>query len=391
MALTPARGNERIISCTFLRVFYRINRMKKNPTILIVDDNPENLGVLGSIVTENGYIPGFAANGTVALASIKEECPNLILLDIMMPSMDGFELCRRLKQNATLADIPIIFLTAKTEKDDVIAGLELGAVDYVTKPFNKKELSTRINTHLELQAAKEKLREALATKDRLFSIIGHDLGNIFVGLQCLSKLLVDERTQADVKEREENLQMLVQAANDGYDLLTNLLNWSRSQSGILQAHPITLVLQDSVCRNIELQHDKAYHKEIGIVADVNENISVFADGNMLDTILRNLISNAIKFTRESGTVQITAEQIKDNLVEISFADTGIGIKPEDIDKLFLTTNIAHTYGTAGEKGHGLGLVLCKELVEKCGGTIGVETEVGKGSRFYVHLLIKQSI
>ena len=365
--------------------------MKKNPTILIVDDNPENLGVLGSIVTENGYIPGFAANGTVALASIKEECPNLILLDIMMPSMDGFELCRRLKQNATLADIPIIFLTAKTEKDDVIAGLELGAVDYVTKPFNKKELSTRINTHLELQAAKEKLREALATKDRLFSIIGHDLGNIFVGLQCLSKLLVDERTQADVKEREENLQMLVQAANDGYDLLTNLLNWSRSQSGILQAHPITLVLQDSVCRNIELQHDKAYHKEIGIVADIDENISVFADGNMLDTILRNLISNAIKFTRESGTVQITAEQIKDNLVEISFADTGIGIKPEDIDKLFLTTNIAHTYGIAGEKGHGLGLVLCKELVEKCGGTIGVETEVGKGSRFYVHLLIKQSI
>ena len=307
----------------------------------------------------------------------------------MMPDIDGFEVCRRLKQDATLADIPIIFLTAKTKKDDVIAGLELGAVDYVTKPFNQKELSTRINTHLELQAAKDELREALATKDQLFSIIGHDLGSIFVGLECLTKLLVNQGRQVDVKEREYYLQMLMQAATDGYDLLTNLLNWSKSQTGQLQASPTTLVLQDSICRNIELQHDKAYHKEIGIVADVDKNISIFADGNMLDTILRNLISNAIKFTQESGAVRIIAEQIENNLVEISVADTGIGIKPEDIDKLFRATNIAHTYGTAGEKGNGLGLVLCKELIDKCGGTIGVETEVGKGSRFYVRLPIKQ--
>jgi len=108
---------------------------------------------------------------------------------------------------------------------------------------------------------------------------------------------------------------------------------------------------------------------------------------MLDTVLRNLISNAIKFTQESGTVRVTAEQIEDNLVEISVADTGIGIKPEDINKLF-RVNIACTYGTAGETGNGFGLVLCKELVEKCGGFIGVEGEIGKRSRFYVRLPIK---
>jgi len=178
--------------------------------------------------------------------------------------------------------------------------------------------------------------------------------------------------------------MLKQAATQGYDLLTNLLNWSRSQTGRLQANPTTLVLQDSIFRNIKLQLDKAERKEIDVIALVDEDIVVFTDENMLDTVLRNLISNAIKFTQKSGTVRITAEQVKDNLVEISVIDTGIGVKPENIDKLF-KTNIAQTFGTAGEKGNGLGLVLCKELVEKCGGTIGVESEVGKGSRFYVRL------
>jgi signal transduction histidine kinase len=354
--------------------------MKRKQTILFVDDNPKNLGILGTVLAESEHSLYFAKNGTLALDIAKNKHPDLILLDIMMPDMDGFEVCRRLKQDPLLAEIPIIFLTAKTEKDDVIAGLELGAVDYVTKPFNKKELLTRVNTHLELQAAKEELRESLATKNQLFSIIGHDLGNILYGLQGFAEILMDKETQSDVKERETNLQMLKQGATEGYDLLTNLLNWSRSQTGRLQANPTTLILQDLVSRNIRLQFDKAEHKEIDIIALIDEDITVFADENMLNTVLRNLISNALKFTQKSGTIRITAKQ--DNKVEISVTDTGIGIKPENIDKLF-QTNIANTYGTAGEKGNGLGLVLCKELVEKCAGTIAVESEVGKGSCFYV--------
>ncbi|MDM8559347.1 response regulator [Candidatus Parabeggiatoa sp. HSG14] len=139
--------------------------MKKKQSVLIVDDNPENLAVLGSIVAENGYIPSFATGGTTALASIKKKRPDLILLDVMMPDIDGFEVCQQIKQDAKLAEIPIIFLTAKTEKEDVIAGLELGAVDYVTKPFNKSELLTRINTHIELQTIKNELKEALIAKE----------------------------------------------------------------------------------------------------------------------------------------------------------------------------------------------------------------------------------
>jgi len=382
--------------------------MKKKQTILIVDDDPKNLRFLGNLVTENGHISGFAISGTEALDYTKEKCPDLILLDIMMPDIDGFEVCRRLKQDVRLADIPIIFLSAKTEKEDVIAGLELGAVDYVTKPFNKKELITRINTHLELQAAKEELREALAakekafvvkeealtakeealaTKDKLFSIIGHDLGSIFGGLQGLAELLMNEEKQSDVEKRKNWLQTLMQATGNGYDLLTNLLNWSRSQTGGLQFNPTKVVLQYLMVRNVESQYEKAYRKGIEIVADVDENLSIFTDTNMLDTVLRNLISNAIKFTKVSGTVRVTAEKIENNLVEISVADTGIGIKPEDIDKLF-QVNLGRTYGTDGEKGNGLGLVLCQELIEQCGGTIVVESEVGAGSRFYMRFPIK---
>jgi len=189
--------------------------MKRKRTILVVDDNPENLSILGTVLAESNRSLYFAKNGAFALNIVKKKHPDLILLDIMMPDMDGFEVCRQLKQDAKWAEIPIIFLTAKTEKDDVIAGLELGAVDYVTKPFNKKELLTRVNTHLELQAAKKDLQEALvekdealSTKDKLFSIIGHDLGNIFYGLQGLAGILVDKKPPLDVKAREKTFKCL---------------------------------------------------------------------------------------------------------------------------------------------------------------------------------------
>jgi len=358
--------------------------------ILIVDDEPNNLDVLRNCLNEAGFKVSVVDSGETALKLFEHIKPALVLLDVMMQGMDGFEVCRRLKQDPTSADIPIIFLTAKLEKNDIIAGLKLGAVDYVTKPFSQEELLVRVNTHLELQATKEGLHkalaekeEALATKNKLFSIIGHDLGNIFYGLQGFAELLVEE-PELDIKTREEYLQTLKQAATDGYDLLTNLLNWSRSQTGKLQPYLTTLVLRDLVQRNIELQHNKANSKEINVVEFVDKNITVYADENMLNTVLRNLISNAIKFTPKSGAVRITAKPIKDNVVEISIADTGVGIKSEDINKMF-QVNMVRTCGTSGEQGNGLGLVLCKELIEKCNGTIGIESEVEEGSRFYVRL------
>ncbi|RKZ72771.1 MAG: hybrid sensor histidine kinase/response regulator [Candidatus Parabeggiatoa sp. nov. 1] len=374
--------------------------MSQKSLILIVDDHPHNLQVLGNILKKEGYSPALTQNGVQALEFVKKKQPYLILLDIMMPEMSGLEVCRKLKQSPATKDIPVIFLTAKTETEDIVEGLELGAVDYVTKPFNHRELMARINTHIELKTAKqlivlqkeqlkqtvEELKQANATKDKLFSIITHDLKNLFNALLGFSEELVNNNN-LDTEGRQD-IQVIQQTSKQGYKLLKNLLEWAKSQTGKTAFQPTTFNLKAIVAINIELLTNNAQSKNITILSDILETTLVFADENMLNTVLKNLLSNAIKFTPANGTVAISCEE-KDTEVEISISDTGIGIKPEDIDKLF-KIDVSHTtIGTGKEEGTGLGLILCKELVEKNGGSIWVEGEEGKGSRFYIRLPSQQ--
>jgi signal transduction histidine kinase len=189
---------------------------------------------------------------------------------------EGTEVCKQLKRDATLSEIPVIFMSAKTEKEEVIQGLELGAVDYVTKPFNSKELMTRVNTHLELKAANEKLKQFIATKDKFFAIIAHDLINLFSALLTLSSLLVKKKAQIGAEEKENFLQSIRRASQQGHDLLKNLLDWSRSQTGAIQVTPVTLNLKEIVYRNIELLDENAQTKNINIFVYIDIT-SVFAD------------------------------------------------------------------------------------------------------------------
>ena len=357
--------------------------------ILIVDDNPENLSILGKLLGRNDRNLIFAKNGITALDFAKRKNPDLILLDIMMPKMDGFEVCRRLKQDAILADIPIIFLTAKIEPEDIVAGLRLGAVDYITKPFSQEELFTRVNTHIELQATKKALmialaakEEALTTKDRFFSIISHDLSNLFNGLLGFTSLLVEGDVQE--KKKEYYIQNLFQATETGYDLLKNLLEWSKSQTGKIEVNTVSIILKDIVFKNIDLYKAKAEAKSIVLSVKIKNDIVVFADLNMLDTVIRNLLSNAIKFSKPDSVIKIISEKFEE-LIELSIIDDGVGIEKEDINELFKIDKIYTTVGTNEEIGNGLGLILCKEFIEKNGGTIGVESEIGKGSRFYIRI------
>lgn len=363
----------------------------KQSLVLVVDDNPQNLKVLGNTLRENGLRVAIAKNGAGALALVKKNPPDLILLDVMMPEMDGFEVCKRLKQQAATKEIPVIFLTAKIEKEDIIEGLEVGAVDYVTKPFNIKELMARVHTHLELKAArdtiflqKEELKQANAAKDKFFSIISHDLGNLFNTLIGFSSLLVTQNKQLSALQKEDSIQRLLRVSQKGYSLLRNLLEWSRSQTGTIASKPATLNLKEIAAENIELLSSNAKAKSIKLFSSVSDTNTVFADKNMLDTVIRNLLSNAIKFTSANGQVEIASKE-KDSEINILISDTGVGIKPEDIDKLF-RIDVSHTtIGTGEEKGTGLGLILCKDFVEKNGGTLWVESEIGKGSRFCIRL------
>jgi signal transduction histidine kinase len=365
--------------------------MNKQSLVLIVDDNPQNLKVLGNTLWENKISPIIVKNGADALRLLKKKKPDLILLDVMMPKMDGFEVCKRLKQNAATKDIPVIFLTAKTEIENIIEGLEVGGVDYIAKPFNPRELMARVNTHLELKAArdtillqKEALKQANAAKDKFFAIISHDLGNLFNVLIGFGSILITKKNRLNLDQKEEFLQLMLESSKKGHNLLRNLLAWSKSQTNNIVSNPTLLNLQQIVNDNIELSSSQASSKNLKLFSSVSDDITVFADKNMLNTVIRNLLSNAIKFTPEKGRIEISSE-LKENEVEILISDTGIGISPQDIKKIFRLDVNPRSIGTAKEKGSGLGLILCKEFIEKNGGSIRVESEEGKGSRFYIRL------
>ena len=375
-----------------------------NPTfqILIVDDNPHNLQVLGNTLKANGYYPLFAKSAHQAFKVLQEKQPQLILLDIMMPEIDGFEVCQRLKADENTKNIPIIFLTAYADKETIIQGFQLGAVDYVTKPFNTEELITRIQTHLKLKTTEEQLKqkikeleiisqelvatvvqlkEANATKDKFFSIIAHDLGNLFTGLIGLSDLLIEGSPVES--HNNDDLWMLHNFSNRGFNLLKNLLEWSRLQTGKIKAHPEIMNLELVVNTGVDLLSPQLASKNIRCSVAL-ETKTVWMDGYMLNTVLRNLLANAVKFTPRNGQIEIRSHT-EGTEVEISVKDTGVGIGAAELDKLFRIDVHHTTRGTAGESGTGLGLILCKEFVEKNNGTIEVKSELGKGSEFYIRL------
>ncbi len=362
--------------------------------ILIVDDVSENLRVISGILYQKEVNISIAQSGQEALTIIQRRPPDLILLDVIMPDMDGFAVCEHLQKDPATKEIPIIFLTAKTQPEDVIKGFEIGAVDYVTKPFRPAELLSRVFTHLELKRSRDtittqnqqlakqntQLRELNGMKDKFFSIIAHDLKNPFNTLIFLSELLVDEVRNYSIDEIEKYAQTLYRASKQGYRLLENLLEWSRSQTGRIAFSPQRVHLKNIIPESFAVLENHAKNKQITISPEIPEDTLAFADIKMLATIIRNLVSNALKFTERGGEVTICVKGAE-NYVEISVSDTGMGIQEEDIQKLFRIDTHHSTSGTDQERGTGLGLILCKEFVEKHNGKIWVESEVGKGSHF----------
>ncbi len=365
----------------------------QNSVILVVDDSVQNLKLLGNMLKEWEFQIALAKDGHEALKLVPKVNPSLILLDIMMPDIDGYEVCERLKEDENTRDIPVIFLTAKTSNDAIVKGFRVGGVDYVTKPFNKDELLMRIQTHLELKASHDKIRSQArelektnATKDKMFSVISHDLRAPLGGMKSMLDLIFNDKKQ-DKPVSEKSLVSLKNAADHTYNLLENLLYWSRSQRERLECDPQLINIYDLVTENIELMQTMAQNKGLEIKNQIPDNTYVYADNNMIKTVVRNLIFNAVKFTSE-GYIALSTKE-KDEKILIIVEDTGVGIKEDDIQKIMDTKKYFTTYGTKREKGSGLGLNLCLDFVHRNKGEIDIESQYGKGTKVTFSLPKKQ--
>lgn len=357
--------------------------------ILIVDDLPKNIQVLAGILHKEAYDINYTVSGAEAIKLAESERFDLILLDIMMPEVNGFQVCESLKNKANTRDIPIIFLTAKVDTESILKGFRLGAQDYVTKPFNAEELMARVRTQLELKRSKEELQELNATKDKFFSIIAHDLKNPVFGCQTMVDLLDKHYDRFSDEDRQKYFRLIKQATHETYALLENLLEWSRVQTDRIHYSPQYCDLHEIANSNIALHKSYAEKKNISLSSTIEEDTIVYTDSNMITTVIRNLVANAIKFTHDGGRVTLSSTRLK-QYEQVCVEDTGIGIRPEKIDKFFKIDVHHKQRGTAGETGTGLGLILCKEFIEKNGGAIRVESEVGKGSRFLFTLPLNRS-
>lgn len=369
--------------------------------ILVIDDTPKNLDVFSELLEQQGCDVLFALDGENGIQCAESGQPDLILLDVMMPGMDGFETCQQLKANGKTKDIPVIFVTALSETVQKVKGFECGGVDYITKPIQTEEVLARVNAHLTIRKLQQELRrkneqlqgknaqldeknaqlmKLTASKDKFFSIIAHDLRAPFTGLMGLTEVLAEEFDAYSRDQLRGMLRRLHGSSERVYSLLENLLTWSRLQRGLIEHTPEEIFIDNLIERIIPLFASKAEQKQVLIRSMIPQKTVAYADLRMVNTVIRNLLSNALKFTDAHGIIEVSAKSGQES-VEIAIADTGIGMSREYQEKLFRIDAKSSRQGTAGETGTGLGMILCKEFVDRNGGRIWVESEEGKGSTF----------
>ena len=295
---------------------------------------------------------------------------------------DGYEIFyEELRISATENDEYIVIVSDITERkrteDDMKRILE-------EMRFNEDILAKNSNELQELYGklteSEIELKELNAKKDKFFSIISHDLRSPFTAIVGFSKFIVEEVNELPPDQIKSFASNIYEAANSVLKLLENLLYWSRLQTNTIQYEPQQLILKSEIDQVFALYKASALEKNISLLNEIVPNCIAWADKNMIDAVLRNLISNAIKFTKIHGTISVKSERI-DEVIELSVEDNGIGISPENITKLFRIEEHITTQGTNKEKGTGLGLILCNEFVKKNGGTIRVESQHNKGSKF----------
>jgi len=363
-------------------------------TVLIVDDSDQVRSLLKRVLEDEGHRVTMAANGVEALAAIEETPPDLVLLDVMMPVMDGLSTLRRLRSEAATAELPVIMVTALDTVDQVVRGLELGANDYLTKPIQIEVLMARVRTQLKLKRLQDQrlrdiktLREMDAIKDKFLQIAAHDLrnplANVKLGVEWLGMLDVAATGQA--QKYTDVIVMLRLAIWMMGSIVDDYLDLQRLRSGEvhlkLAPTDVNAVIQET------LKQYQTYIERKKITLDVDLDAALppcRADSRLVGQVVGNLLSNAVKFSDEGSRVQIRSRLLP-TCARVEVQDNGPGILPEEMPMLFKEFARLSNHPTGGEHSSGVGLAIVKHLVELHGGRVGADTQPGEGSTFWFEL------
>ncbi len=394
--------------------------MPVKPVILCVDDETIIVDALKEQLNRKfgeHYTIETSESGDDALEYFNELLGNereipVVIADYIMPGIKGDQLLSEIHKRSP--ETHNILLTGQANIEGVTNAVNYADLyRYIPKPWDQDDLVITIREAIksyylgkqikqkneelvELNSSLEKkvefrtreLQDLNATKDKFFSIIAHDLKNPFNALIGFSKHLVENYQETTDDDRMQFIAAIKEAADNGYKLLENLLDWSRAQTGKIKRNPEKIYLSAIISETCDLLNKAARNKHITIKSEVPDTDVAYADENMIKTIVRNLISNAIKYSEKGNEIKLTS-LTQEGMIELSVMDEGIGIKKEDVNKLFRLDTTYSTKGTDHEGGTGLGLILCKEFVKQNGGKIWVESEYGKGSTFKLTLPVNQ--
>jgi signal transduction histidine kinase len=366
---------------------------KTPSSVLMVDDTPANLELLSGMLKVRGYKVRAAISGKLALQAARNDPPDLILLDINMPEMNGYEVCEILKSEEKLKDIPVIFLSALTETMDKVKAFGAGGVDYITKPFQFEEVEARVEAHLELrrqklrlQAAYSKLSELENLRDSLVHMIVHDLRSPLTAIFAYLEL-IDENQEKNLSASQlNNVSEARKTARQMIGIVSDVLDASKMEGGQMKLDlaecDLVGVVENCVSGLKALSRNRTVLFTPGKMPAV-----VAADGEIILRVVQNLLANALKFTQDDGLIRLEVEPAGES-VRVSVHDDGPGIAPEYRQKIF--DKFAQVKLPTGRQKHstGLGLTFCKLAVEAHGGRIGVDGEEGKGSTFWFELPAK---
>jgi two-component system sensor histidine kinase/response regulator len=366
-----------------------MNAQNPSARILVVDDQPANVHVLDGMLGQLGYEIVPVTSGVEALRSLEDLPADIVLLDALMPGMDGFEVCRRIRLKPELSEIPVIFLSAADDKAFIVRALEAGAVDYVTKPFNQTELISRVRTHLALKQARDRLKRMAEDKDELLGILAHDLKNHLGGMQMSAQLMHDRALQLSDSRLTRMSANILNGSNQMFSFVKEFLANAAADRGYsLSVEGVSLAA--AAASAVQRYSEAALRKSLTIHENYPPDVPlVLADQGALDQVIDNLVSNAVKFSPPDSSIWIEAGVSEGGRAELRIRDEGPGCDESDHLNMFTRYRRLSARPTAGEPSTGLGLSIAKHHMDAMNGTIECESRLGQGATFVLRLPLAQ--